>query len=515
MSGQIRHACSTRWGRLGILGGLMAFLAALTIGPWMILVPEASTCTQQYVFSQNANPTVAQWNANPAYMCTLWNNGIDDTNVVAGANIAQSKIAGLLTNTVFSDHSARHEPAGADEVGDIDILNTGTLLSLHGARHSPDTGADPIPGLTGIIGTRHKYVADAGLQANVPFTNYLVGPYRSGAVVAKTPKDITYCGGFVYVLIDDVAGGLSTVLKLTASTMALSATINLAAASVTPVAIVCGADDSVYTLSHDVGVLDSVRLERINVSDTVGTLADFNAQNLEGVVAMISDPNTANLYVIGNDNTILNDRDLIQITSGGSVTMVQDGGDAADDYADLFFFNLDGLDRIGVLRADRTASECHVRVYSTASPPALVSTALVTGAGGAGADDCRAAEFDGSQLWVADNIAPDAGMLVFDVSSMTISTNNNPITATAPNATPETMFHDGRKVYAADTGELIYGFPPYWKPDSASGLFGWNYTGELAGAVTSCGISGDGISLYVCSKNATNTEFIVTKQLAL
>ena len=40
-------------------------------------------------------------------------------------------------------HSASHEPAGADEVNDIDIANTGVLLSAHESRHVTG-GADDI-----------------------------------------------------------------------------------------------------------------------------------------------------------------------------------------------------------------------------------------------------------------------------------------------------------------------------------------------------------------------------------
>lgn len=40
-----------------------------------------------------------------------------------------------------SAHHARHEPAGSDEVNDIDIGNTGVLLSAHKARHVA-AGAD-------------------------------------------------------------------------------------------------------------------------------------------------------------------------------------------------------------------------------------------------------------------------------------------------------------------------------------------------------------------------------------
>jgi len=40
-------------------------------------------------------------------------------------------------------HASSHEPGGADEIGDIDILNTGVNLSGHESRHV-DGGADPI-----------------------------------------------------------------------------------------------------------------------------------------------------------------------------------------------------------------------------------------------------------------------------------------------------------------------------------------------------------------------------------
>lgn len=40
-------------------------------------------------------------------------------------------------------HGSTHEPGGVDEIGDIDILNTGTLASVHGSRHA-DLGADPL-----------------------------------------------------------------------------------------------------------------------------------------------------------------------------------------------------------------------------------------------------------------------------------------------------------------------------------------------------------------------------------
>lgn len=537
MNDRVRHACTTWWGRLGILGGLVVVVAAACLGPWMLLVSEASTCSAPYTFAQGGIPTAAQWNANPSYMCTLWNNGIDDTNVVAGANIAQSKLALLTTNPLFTDHSLRHENGGGDEIEDLEILETGTLLSLHGSRHAPDTGLDPIPGLTGIIGTRHKYVSDAGLQANVAFTNVMTTPYKSSTVANSTVMGITHCGGFIYALIDDIGGGdQNFVRKIATSTMTLSATINLAVAGGTPRTILCGADDSVYTLS-DTGATDGVKVEKITPAGAVSTLtsgASCTALDLDAAVTMITDPSSSNLYVLGSTSiaAMAKDRLIIKVTTGGVCYQTQDPrGNVDDDYTDLFFFNRNGTDYVGVQSTNLVAggAKCLLVVYNTDSPPQYQAAGDFGGApfqlaGDTidGPNDCRAFEFDGTFLTgIEAGAGQHRGPTTFNVATLTIAKPDGSGTSAPFSAdvyeTPERMFFDGRRTYIQSNAKytFIVNPPNYLYPDAADKVAGQDFSGGIVGTLTPCGMATDGINMYFCTKDSIDPEFIIVKILAL
>jgi len=94
---------------------------------------------------QTLNATT-DWNPAWAALASYLNNGgIGNSQFSSDPSerLAGSKVD-LGGGVSASAHASRHEPGGADEVHDIDILNTGTLLSAHAARHASG-GADPLP----------------------------------------------------------------------------------------------------------------------------------------------------------------------------------------------------------------------------------------------------------------------------------------------------------------------------------------------------------------------------------
>ena len=98
-------------------------------------------------------------------------------------------------------HAASHEPAGADEVNDIDIGNTGVLLSAHKARHEA-TGADAFVGgdlldATARVMTRRNTGANVGPRRRLNFiegANVTLGVVDDGAN-EEVDITITAAGG--------------------------------------------------------------------------------------------------------------------------------------------------------------------------------------------------------------------------------------------------------------------------------------------------------------------------------
>jgi hypothetical protein len=112
------------------------------------------------------------------------NNEVDIT-IASGAGVAA--------------HAATHEPAGADEVGDIDILNTGVLLSAHKARHVA-AGADAFVGgdlldATARTGVSRNSAADVGARRTI---NFIEGANITLTVADDAPGeevDVTIAAG--------------------------------------------------------------------------------------------------------------------------------------------------------------------------------------------------------------------------------------------------------------------------------------------------------------------------------
>lgn len=87
---------------------------------------------------------VLDWNAFKNALASYFNNG-GIGNAQISSNPAEKIDESKLNLTApTGNHHTRHEPGGADEVQDIDILNTGTPVSAHASRHASG-GADPLP----------------------------------------------------------------------------------------------------------------------------------------------------------------------------------------------------------------------------------------------------------------------------------------------------------------------------------------------------------------------------------
>lgn len=68
-------------------------------------------------------------------------------------------------------HKSSHEPAGADEVNDVDIGNTGVLLSVHAARHESG-GLDEVTVATAVHGAdKHTDVTRELVLDLFPYTD--------------------------------------------------------------------------------------------------------------------------------------------------------------------------------------------------------------------------------------------------------------------------------------------------------------------------------------------------------
>ena len=86
--------------------------------------------------------TAEDYNAFKNNLAAYFNNGeIGNININAADPIDSIKID--FTNATDS-HSALHEPGGADEIGDIDILNNGVELASSHTTRQADGGADPL-----------------------------------------------------------------------------------------------------------------------------------------------------------------------------------------------------------------------------------------------------------------------------------------------------------------------------------------------------------------------------------
>lgn len=84
--------------------------------------------------------TAADWNALKQSIEDFINQGkLGDSNFSSDPNERLDSIKIDFAGG-SGTHAAIHEPGGNDEVGDIDILDTGILLSVHAARHA--SGAD-------------------------------------------------------------------------------------------------------------------------------------------------------------------------------------------------------------------------------------------------------------------------------------------------------------------------------------------------------------------------------------
>lgn len=105
-----------------------------------------------------------------------------ELNFIEGANITLTIADDAVNNEVdititsgagVAAHAATHEPAGADEVNDIDIGNTGVLLSAHKARHVA-AGADAFVGgdlldATARVGVSKNSAAEVGFRRTINF----------------------------------------------------------------------------------------------------------------------------------------------------------------------------------------------------------------------------------------------------------------------------------------------------------------------------------------------------------
>lgn len=118
---------------------------------------------------------IEDWNPFKNGLAAFLNNGnLGNSNFSSNPSEALVE-AKLALDAPTGAHKSRHEPSGADEVQEIDILGSGDLLSAHASRHA-DGGADPMPAKSISSEMLADFaVADRSLTKGITGTTHLAG----------------------------------------------------------------------------------------------------------------------------------------------------------------------------------------------------------------------------------------------------------------------------------------------------------------------------------------------------
>jgi hypothetical protein len=498
----------------------------------------ATTCSIPNTFTTGQIPTAAMFNDNWSAACTVINGQITGDNIAVGANIPFSKLADIdhATNgsAIFIDHSARHEPGGADVMDDITFSDGGLEnASLHAARHA-NGGQDPMPADSisssmleaGIINltNRAQQINEIAQQQDVTYTGSNNLRFDSGVVVGEVPVDMVTCGGFVYVLID--TSGVDKVVKLTPSDMS-SVNINMAGGD-NPRDIECASTDALYVLTN--GGSGNIKIKQITSGDVHSEFADLADAGVTPDVGLqlAIDDTTTFMWAIASTDAENNVRSIFRIrVSDQTVTVLQISGNDEDDMRDLFFADIAGNDRIVVLKRDRVGvTDCNLHTFTTAGPPAADQTIVFdnTNYTFSNAYRCNGMAFDGQNIWMPGLADDDStyNFTLFDMTNMQRYGAIGLIGQTASEVVsshPNLMHFDGEQVLFLQTfdeggtnGELNIAQPPHYK--AAGVIEGLDFSGALAGAdEVPCGVASDGTFAYICHHNVAGTKWVVNKLL--
>jgi len=236
--------------------------------------------------ASGATVTAEEWNALKNGIASYLNNenignsGIHPTEKISGAKVD------LTLNPTFTDHSARHEPGGPDEVGDIDIANSGTPVSNHHTRHATG-GADAmtaasldgsvlIPGSIpqGVTVQRKKqesFIQNAlGLAAGPLYPRlYTLGTYTS---MNSSGRGVIR-GGFLYVCGIGATPNAIYKIDIDAGT---ETKFDLAAGQTARGLVLIGTD--IYVLTYGAaGAPPKNMIRKLNNNDILSDVVDLNS----------------------------------------------------------------------------------------------------------------------------------------------------------------------------------------------------------------------------------------------
>lgn len=516
------------WARLGIIGGLAFLLVAAFTVSMQLLGPTAvlaTTCEIPNIFVFNQVPSAADFNDNWAAACTVLNGQITNDNIATNASIVWSKLVPIDDpvngSTQFKDHSARHENGGADEIEDLEILETGTLVSLHASRHASG-GADPLTSgsitlsmldtaLQNSLGGSAAHVVDLATARDQVFVGDVRTRFKTTGLTADAGVDLIYCNAQLYVAVNDTSTGLDYVLKLNKEAMTQTSSISLTAED-NPADLECHPDGSVYVLTAGNAGARNPSLLKIATNDGVTTLEDLEASDsVDAVVTSVIETSGVAIFTLGQDNTMTNDRIIYRtVAATGDTTKLTYDIDTDVDGRDLVMWKWDGTERVAILWAENAGSaECCIRSCDPANLGSCdidqSSNCLDTGdirinVGGA---DCGAPLiFDGDTFISTTSTGGNlysVGRQFLDASFVFGST----VVATA-----NTGYFDGHyRIWQEGDGEISL-----WP--AGNGNISQNNPWKAGQAnQVACGVTSDGTYLYVCWYNSAGTELTVVKTL--
>lgn len=246
--------------------------------------------------SDISDPTTwvaALYNGLKNAIASFLNNGnLGNSNFSADPTerLAGSKVD-LGSGVTASAHHTRHEPGGADEVQDIDILNTGILLSAHAARHASG-GADPLlPGSVTQAMLALSAFADSNLLRRKNRQSWLAKGL--GLVLDSAPnQSIALSSSTAYPQGNGVVRNGKVYFACVGTDSV--AEVDFTAGTATDIALISGDNpNSLLLVGTDIYVLCSgtKKIKKIDVNNVVTTViaalnvapCDTNMDYLEGM----------------------------------------------------------------------------------------------------------------------------------------------------------------------------------------------------------------------------------------
>lgn len=508
------------------MGGFLCWVAAALL--LVVIVAHAATLDlTDFTSGMTGNTIMTTLNSNNAKIEGFAGSGIDNTNIAPGAGITGDKLAndtitaqqiatGAVTTVEILDSTIASIDIGADVILAADIA-TGAVTTveiLNGTILEEDIASGVIP----VTDSRVGYNYQLAIQAGIPVAEKNVAaPFVITGLTNDQPKDIVYCGDFLYVVVNDTAS-TDHIYKINPATMTqVGGVINLASSD-DPIDVECHNSGDIFVLNGG-----TFTVKRVTPGGTVTTLKDLNSfDNVDSVVVMKIDPAGGNVLVAAQDENSTTDDRLykIQISDGSTTFTEVDAGVGTTDIFDMFMAAKGGAHRLYLFKHNAGPVGEIYECDWTATPPSCteVSTGVLTLSV---LSSEYSLAFDGESLYFSLPTAGvasttrrmDLGSLLV-LQTITWSDGN-----TEPEGFAEMDFFDGRKIVIQQTDGLLNFIHTAHYANATPGA---SSTQEAsidvdfrAGQANPypCGLAGDGDFLYVCTRNTANTGFTVTKNM--